>query len=152
MSRKKRNKEVQEDQEAQAPAMPNVAFDDRPADGSRYVEEHQAALAPRMPDEEPLATNEAAAIWPGAITEAVEKGELPADYAAPAVQSDRPDVAEPAEEDAAAAARAHVEYTDEPGMTDAQRAFAERAEIMRNQDKERLRKLREQRKGRGPLV
>ena len=141
MSRKKRNKEVQEDQEAQAPAMPDVAFDDRPADGSRYVEEHQAALAPRMPDEEPLATNEAAAIWPGAITEAVEKGELPADVDA-----------QPAEEDADAAARAHVKHTDETGMTDAQRAWAERVKIMRNQDKERLHKLREQRKGKGPLV
>lgn len=141
MSRKKRNKEVQEDQEAQAPAMPDVAFDDRPADGSRYVEEHQAALAPRMPDEQPLATNEAAAIWPGAINEAVEKGELPADVDA-----------QTAEEDAGAAARAHVEHTDETGMTDAQRAFAERVEILRNQDKERLRKLREQRKGKVPLV
>lgn len=152
MSRKKRNKEAQEDQEAQAPAMPDVAFDDRPADGSRYVEEHQAALAARMPDEEPLATNEAAAIWPGAIAEAVEKGELPADYAAPAVQSDLPDIAEPAEEDASEADSSHVEHTDEPGMTDAQRAFAKRVEIMRNQDKERLRKLREHRKGKEPLV
>lgn len=141
MSRKKRNKEVQEDQEAQAPSLPDVSFDDRPADGSRYVEEHQAALAPRMPDEQPLATNEAASIWPGAITEAVEKGELPADYAA-----------QPAEEDVDAADREHVEHAYDPGMTDAQRAFAERVEILRNQDKERLRKLREQRKGKGPLV